>query len=538
MSSRPALPSNLVDRVVTYFAPVRGMRRMQARTFLRMAGGYDGARGDRRAFQDWSPAARGADQDSVGDLEDLRARSRDALRNIPLAAGAQHTAVTAIVGWGLDPHPQVDREYLNLTADEANRWERQAKRLYWAWASSPTSCDFAGRCDLVGLTDLTFRSEFGSGDVFALRRYIEPRRGELLGLRIQLVEADRVSNPNWMPDSDQLIDGIELDEFGRPARYHVCNQHPGDFWSRSAAVWHTVPLYGPADGARQVLHLYRLLRPGQTRGIPDFAPILETLKQLGRYSQSELEAAVIQSFFTVFIKNTGGDPVGFSPLGADGQGTAPQPGTTTAASQVRMGPAMIAELGQNEEIQLANPARPYAGFETYFKAMVAQMGPALGMPSEVLLQQFQASYSASMASLQEAWRSFRTRRSHLVSGFNQPVYEWFLTECVIRGYLPAPGFFDDPLARAAWCGASWTGPSRGHLNPQQEASAMETRLKLGVTTLEQETAEYSGRDWEENHEQQTLEHEERAAAGLLAAAAPGRLAALPAGPPDDPAQDR
>ena len=147
-------------------------------------------------------------------------------------------------------------------------------------------------------------------------------------------------------------------------------------------------------------------------------------------------------------------------------------------------------------------------------AAPAQIGAALELPYEVLVKRFTASYSASMAALQEAWRGFRTERTYTVDHHCQPIYEWVIGEAVLRGYLEAPGFFEDPLARQGWCGATWTGPTRGHLNPAQESNAMEKRLTIGVSTLEEETAEYSGRDWEENIAQRALERRLLREAGL------------------------
>ena len=39
-----------------------------------------------------------------------------------------------------------------------------------------------------------------------------------------------------------------------------------------------------------------------------------------------------------------------------------------------------------------------------------------------------------------------------------------------------PGFFADEYARAAWCGASWTGPAPGQLNRRVELSAAVAKM--------------------------------------------------------------
>ena len=90
------------------------------------------------------------------------------------------------------------------------------------------------------------------------------------------------------------------------------------------------------------------------------------------------------------------------------------------------------------------------------------------------------------------------RRSWFVSDFCQPIYEAFLTEAVARGRINAPGFFDDPLTRAAWCGARWDGPAQTQLDPTKEAQANLILVKNGWKTNEQITREYYGENWEDN----------------------------------------
>ena len=56
------------------------------------------------------------------------------------------------------------------------------------------------------------------------------------------------------------------------------------------------------SGIRQMLHIFTRNRPGMTRGIPYLAPVIESLKQLDRYTEAEIMAAVISSMFTIFVK--------------------------------------------------------------------------------------------------------------------------------------------------------------------------------------------------------------------------------------------
>ena len=508
----PPLPGpTLLDRLVTFVSPIRGLRRHQARAALALSGGYSGARYDRRALQEWYAGLGSADRDSLGDLTTLRARSRDLRRNAPLATGALNTIVTSAVGTGLTPRARIDRELLGLTEEEASAWEAHASRI-WAWWAETPACDVTGRFDFATLQALVLVSSLESGDVLAIRRRKEGR-ARLLGLALQLLEADYLSNPQFGPDTDRLAGGVEINELGEPVRYHLASRHPGDFLGRGGLTWTAVPAVAPESGERLVLHIFDPLRPGQTRGVPLLAPVIEPLKQLDRYTEAELMAAVLAACFTVFIKHPTPDaPVG---LGLPAGQLPP-----ADPAQYRLGNGAILDLAAGESVETVNPGRPNDKFDPFVQAILQQVGVALEVPYELLVKRFNASYSASRAALLEAWRSFERRRATLVRTFCQPSYEWVIAESVAAGLLDAPGFFEDPLVRRAWCDAAWTGPAAGQIDERSAVESAILRVTNGLATLEEETAKLTGGDWEQNHAQQVKERRAQVRDGLAAPPAP------------------
>ena len=91
---------------------------------------------------------------------------------------------------------------------------------------------------------------------------------------------------------------------------------------------------------------------------------------------------------------------------------------------------------------------------------------------------------------------FRMRRDWISSSFCKPVYEAWLTEAILKGRIDAPGFFDDPLIRAAWCGSEWYGDAQGQLDPLKEVNAAKIRVEEGFSTREREAAELTGMKFE------------------------------------------
>ena len=80
---------NLLDKVISYVAPVRAARRLRSRMAMAMVGGYHGGSKSRRSLTDWNTTLSGsADSDLIPNLPSLRDRSRDLIRNSPIASGA------------------------------------------------------------------------------------------------------------------------------------------------------------------------------------------------------------------------------------------------------------------------------------------------------------------------------------------------------------------------------------------------------------------------------------------------------------------
>lgn len=498
---------NPIDRLVSFFNPESATRRLRARIAMEVFRGYDGASNSRRSLKEWHPGGGDADSDILENLPDLRERSRDLVRNNPLAAGAIKTKVTNVIGTGLRLQSRIDRDVLRLTEDQADEWEKRAERewrLYW----ESQNCDITRTQNGHGLTRMVYQQAKENGDVFVLLP-AKPVKDWPYSRRLQVIEADRVTNKDDAQDSETLAGGIQKDGSGAPVAYHVLDQHPGNLSMIQKHTWTVVPAYGSKTGVRNIVHLYTRTRPGQSRGVPDLAAVIEPLKQLGRYTDAEIMAAVVSSMFTVFVESeSGAADFDYSKIGTE-------VGHTAGDKDMKLGNGMIVGLDPGEKITSANPGRPNTAFDPFIQSILHQIGVALEIPFEILIKHFTASYSAARAALLEMWKFVLSERKWLSDSFLKPVYEVWVYEAVVSGRISAPGFLTDPAIRAAYLGADFVGPSKGQIDELKEVKAARERLAAGLSTLAQETAELTGGDWERNHPQQVKEHNKRLESGLI-----------------------
>lgn len=503
------LRGNLLDRAIAWASPQTGVARMRARAQMAIAGQWLGGSTQRAQTAGWLPFAGSADSDMVVDRRIMRMRSRDMQRNNPLARGATNTVVTAVAGTGLVLRSRINAKALGLTDDDAQAWQSNTETEFRLWADSPDSCDAERTLDFYGLQSLALRSCLDSGDVFATLPMI-PRQSSIYDLKVQLVEADRVCNKSYGPDADDIFGGIRRDQFGAPTAYQILKKHPGGLLSPQNMEWQEIPAFGAKTGRRNVVHLYDKLRPGQSRGVPYLAPVIEMLKQLSDYSDAELRAALVASLFTVFVRSETG--FGLEP---DNTGLA-QTTPAKTGDTMKLGSGAIIDLANGEDISTANPGRPNSQFDPFVLACSRQIGAALEIPFEILIKHFTSSYSASRAAMLEAWRFFKGRRAWMSSMFCQPIYEPWMDEAVAIGRIVAKGYFDDPAIRAAYLRSEWIGDSQGSIDPMKDAMAAEKRLGLLLTTFSDETVNWSGHDWEDVVKRRSREEKMIDVAGLRA----------------------
>lgn len=476
--------------------------------------GDAGASWNRRALKGFRAMSGSPQEDIDANNLTLRQRARMLYMAAPIAASAIRTNRTNVIGIGLQFKSRIDRETLAMTQEAADAWQARTEREFALWAEDKRACDATGVNNFAAMQQLALASWLTSGDVFAVVKQYRPTPLHPYSLRLHLIEADRVATPvdsgavspmlattGKAANGNVIYDGVEVDGDGRIAAYHIRSTYPFEFGT-AETKWTRIPVCGARTGLPNVLHVMESERPDQYRGVSCLAQIIEPLLQLRRYTESELSAALVESFFTAFVKtNAGADDNPFNEVGSN------QPETSRDPNEYEMGPGQINFMEPGEDIVFASPQRPASGFGDFMRAVCEQAGAALEIPADLLLKSFNSSYSASRAALLEAWKAFRMRRKWFVDDFCTPVYELWLSEAVARGRISAPGFFTDPAIRAAYLGAEWIGPSQGQLDPVKEITAEILAIGEGITTRDQATIRLNGGQWDANAAQLVRENE-------------------------------
>lgn len=520
---------NVADKVVNYFSPQSGLKRQMARMqgdaikkFTNSGYSESGASRSKKSLRGWTAKSKSPQEDIDKNLDTLRQRSRDLYMSAPLATSGIKTNRTNVVGSGLRLKSRIDFEYLGIPREQADKWEINTEREFALWAES-VWCDTLRLNNFYELQQIALMSWLMNGDGFGIIKRDNPTSWMPYSLRIHLIESDRICNPNsinrtaasFLParvnvvgkngDNANLIyNGVEIDKgSGAVVAYWICDQYPNSTLKGVKKDWTRVDAFGEKTGNPNILHLMEQERCEQYRGVPYLAPVIECLKQITRYTEATLTAAVVQSFFTAFITSETADSNPFFGSSIDDD----QKVENDDETSYELGAGTVNVLRPGEGVEFGEPKQPTAQFDAFVTAMAKYTGAALEIPFELLTKSFMASYSASRAALLEAWKAFRMRRTWFANDFCQPVYELWLAEAVSRGRVNAPGFFSDPAKKKAWCKADWNGPAPGQIDPVKEVTAAILRVQQAFSTHEKETIELTGGDWDKNIDQVIRENE-------------------------------
>lgn len=503
MKSNSEYNFNGIDKIISIFSPEKALKRLAARKSLSIINsGYSegGASYRKKSLKGWTANSRAPTEDIDENLQTLRNRSRDLYMNAPIAKSSIITTRTNVIGSGLRLKPILNTKLLKITEQEAEEIKEKIQLEFSLWAEDKR-CDACGMNNFYELQQLAQISWLMSGDCFTLLKYANRNQFFPYGLRIHLIEADRVCcRNNAVYDTfgnNKIFSGVEINPDGCVVAYWICNRHPNSYYINEPLEWTRVPVYGQKSGRINILHLMEAERPEQHRGVPFLAAVIEPLKQLTRYTEAELMAAVISSMFTVFIKTDSPD----TSTNQFGSMLEEEEKVSDSERNYEMGVGAINILGENESIEIADPKRPSTSFEAFINSLAKSIGASLEIPTELLLKSFNSSYSASRAALLEAWKMFKMRRSWITNDFCQPIYEQWLAESVALGRIKLKGFFDDPIIKKAWCNAEWYGPAQGQIDPVKEVNAAKTRVEQGFSTREKEAMELNGTDFNSNAKQ-------------------------------------
>lgn len=444
------MAQTLLDRAIAWVSPRLALDRRRARKALDALAYYEGA-GRTRRSKHWRRHTTDANAAFRGQLADLRAISRDLARNNSHAARGIEAIANNVVGTGIVP---------KIEGRNATETKRLAE-IVKAHAET-REIDVEGRHDLYGLEKLVMRTVALSGECLVRRRPAFARDGLALPFQLQVLEPDYIDSLKDGPASDGniVVQGVEFNRAGQRVAYWLFDEHPGN------AIRGTVSSRRVL--ADSIIHLFRVDRPGQVRGVPWLAPCILCLQDLADYRNAQLMRQKIAACYSVFVTNTDVD----DPAVGDKSGENPQ-------LQETLEPGTIQYVPPGRDVKFTEP--PSVGdYGIVIGQSLREVAVGLGITYECLTGDLAGvNFSSGRMGWLEMARNIDVWRwSMLIPGFCDGYGAWFLQATQIA-YGIGQG--------ARW---TWTPPRREMIDPNTEIPALIRAIRGGLTSRSQVIREY------------------------------------------------
>jgi len=425
-----------LDATIGWLSPRRALARAFARSQLSSYRTFEAASKGRRTAG-WKTSESSVNAETLASLPILRSRSRHLVQNNAYAARGVSGIVGNTIGPGIIPqalHPTMPK--MASKADE----------LWKKWGDT-TLCDFDGQHDFYGLQALVLKTVVQAGECLVRRTRRNSKTPLPIPMQLQVLEPDFIDSSKEMKGKSGtvIVQGIEFNAQGERVAYWLFPEHPGEASStRLESV--RVP-------AVDILHIYRVDRPGQVRGIPWFAPVILNLRDLDEFEDAELTRRKIASCFAGFIHDV---------EGADLASKATQP----LIDKIEPGTIEILPPGKN--ITFASP-QPVIGYAEYTSQILHKIAVGLGVTYEVLTSDLkETNYSSARMGYLEMHRNVVSWRTQiLLPRLCNPVWGWFIEAALVAG------------VNVAGCEAAWTAPKRDMIDPVKDISAEKDAVRAG-----------------------------------------------------------
>lgn len=440
---------------------------------------------------------------------------RDLDRNNEIIRGGLDRKSNTVVGANLRVNPMPNWRALGQSPEWAMEMSSRMANVFADWATDERClCDSEGHYQFGGLMWQAFRSLVGpDAEVCGVIHYEDERRDQYAtkwATHVQLIDADRLENPDGKPDSATLFKGRELDGHGRMIGLHIRRTHPADGASRTEDHGHEYVERETWWGRPTAFHWFFKRRAGMQRALSSLVTSLRHIKMLDKFDDATLQNAVVNGILATFIQTKmrpDEAAAHLAPADEDDEMSGFQEKLAAYDDMdLRIGDQRIPVLGPNDEIVMKRMADAVPGADEFRNGFLRSFASSLNMPFEQLsLDYTKANYSSIRASGIDAWRNVMVERYLFVRHVATLIYAAVIEEAFAIGELEVPaGTPDFYEARSAWLACSWTGPGMGWVDPLKEAKAANERVGGVVSTLEQENAA-QGNNWRDTIDQRAVE---------------------------------
>lgn len=397
-------------------------------------------------------ANRGSSQIRSEELE-LKPYDRDRLisaalefkRNNPVVNSMSRLRKTDIVGKGILPQPKTGND--DLDNEILDKWQE------FSLDPEVTGCMDMRELQQQMIDSLLFYGDCG---------LIFTKQG------VQFIDGSRIGNPiggGPQNESSPIQNGVEISNIGRPLKYYVGSRVNGSLVDINA-----IP-------AKDFIMFFRRNTPIQYRGIPELAPILNTLQDCDEYDKVEMISAKVSASLAVAVKReTSYEYELQNRMDADEQ--------DSIGNLEQFEPGRFHYLEPGEDVSvISSGGRPNVDGIEWVNYLLRKVGSAVGIPTEFLLMDIGgSSFSASQGVVLQYQQTIESYQNDLIRALDK-LYRRWITQQYLLGNLKGTFTPDSYKVR-------WQRPAFRWVNRIAQVKSDLEYYRLGAMSLDDVTSTF------------------------------------------------
>ncbi len=438
------------ERVARQLAPIRQTRKFEAAAINRLT-------------SSWLTSTASIDRELRGDLDKLRARSRDMCRNNEYAKKFLRMVRTNVVG----PHGfTLQLQVLNSDGSADKLANDAIEAAFKKWGRKGI-CEVSGQYSFADVQRVLIGAAARDGE-FLVRKVRGEAAGNVFGFALQILDIDRLDTRlNIAPAGNRnaVVMGVEMDAYRRPVAYWIFKSHPNGFHG-SARERERVP-------ASDIIHAFLPDELEQPRGIPWMHAAMRRLHDLGGYREAAIIAARIGAAQMGVITS----PEGTADAIKDGEDAEGVP-------EIEAEPGTFPVLPEGYDMTPFNPTYPHQQYEMFNKACLRGIGSGFGVSYHGLANDLEGvSFSSIRSGVLEERDEWMVLQNWFDSSLMAPVTDAMLEMSILSGAVIQAGGSALPVAKLdKFLVYSWQGRRWPWVDPKKDMEASLLAINNGLSS--------------------------------------------------------
>ena len=446
-----------------------------------------------RLTKEWIPAHRSGDAAIRENADLLLRRVRDLFRNEPTIKGACRSLAKYCVGPGIQTFAAAKSSQHEYDED----WNAESDDIFERW--SDDEADAERRMSWPEMQWTHFKAVAETGESLLLK-CMDNSPGREVPLCYQLLEKEQLDWTKDWPESDdrpKTIRGIEFNKKNQPVAYWIFLNHPFDTWGYGAGE-RSVRI--PAE---RIIHTYLVERPSMHTGVTWFGASIQSTRDLDWYIGNEMTAAAIGALLTLVVKRKQGQGSGLGFMG--GPATAVGDWDNFGNRQVKLGAGIVADLGAEDDIKVAESNRPNRDAAPFLKFIMMLQGMGAGLSYLRMTGDYsQSSYTSARGAHLDDQAFFIVLQNWFGRNVVRPVRRAHTAQAAAMGLYQGVSARKFLANQRSYNRFDLQPPGREQLDPERETDAALKRIDGMLSTWKEECG-LRGKHWRRLAQQQAIE---------------------------------